>query len=159
MIRTRRDRAGRAAARSILVFCLLALPVCGGKQEEPGGAIRADCPMCGMDSSISKGRFILDFQDGTTLDCCSGHCAAMLAAKQASPLYRVRVYGYDVDELIDGRKAVFVLGAHRIPEKSMAPSVFAFSTREAAEALVREHNGRLGTLEAVLAMAEEDPHT
>jgi hypothetical protein len=110
--------------------------------------------MCGMDSGISKGRFILDFQDGATMDCCSGNCAAMLRARHPSPLYRVRVHGYDVDGLIDGRQAVYVLGAHRIPEKSMAPSVFAFSSREAAEALVREHNGRIGTLEDVWAMAE-----
>jgi nitrous oxide reductase accessory protein NosL len=147
--------------RILVPILLLALAGCTGEQavekkapEPPAEKAAAEgrCTMCGMDTTISKGRFILDFEDGTRVEACAGRCAATLTRKQASKLYKVQVYGYDLDKLIDGRKAVYVLGASRIPEGSMAPPVFAFSTGEAADSFIAESGGRRATLDDVLAL-------
>ena len=140
---------------------LLILAGCAGEEATetktpPPAAVKKAaeerCSMCGMNTAISKGRFILDFEDGTRLEACAGRCAATLTRKQASTLYKVQVYGYDVDRLIDGRKAVYVLGTSEFPEGSMPPGVFAFSTVEAAESFIAEKGGHGATLDDVLAM-------
>jgi len=148
MIRTfRRHTASLVVV--LLVMGAAILPTgCASEEEGP-----STCAICGMNATISKGRFLLHFEDGSTADACSGHCASQVAVRGGSPLYKVRVYGYDVGKLIDGAEAVYVLGAERIPEKSMAPAVFAFSSEEAAAAFIEEHGGRTATLDEVLAMA------
>jgi hypothetical protein len=109
-----------------------------------------------MDATASKGHFVLDFEDGTTAHACSGQCALKIKKKVAEPIYRVQVYGYDSGELIDGEGAVFVLGCDTIPEGSMGPPVFAFTSQEAAEAFVTDHGGHACNLDEVLG--ETEPH-
>jgi hypothetical protein len=148
MIRIINRRLTARTAALLFLGAVILLPGCSAGEKGP-----ATCAICGMDAAISKGRFLLHFEDGATADACSGHCAAQMAVREGSPLYKVRVYGYDVEKLIDGTSAVYVMGADRIPEKSMAPAVFAFSKQQAAEAFLEEHGGRTATLEDVLAMA------
>jgi nitrous oxide reductase accessory protein NosL len=138
----------------LLMTCLLLFSCAPDEPAEAEKKEKAEarCTMCGMDTSISKGRFLIDFQDGTTIDACCGRCAASLTRKQSSPIYKVRAYAYDTGALIDGKEASYVFGADIIPEGSMAPPVFAFSTEEAARAFIGEHGGRLATLDDVLAL-------
>jgi hypothetical protein len=113
--------------------------------------------MCGMDTSASKGRFLIDFEDGSSIDACSGRCAISLSRKQAAPIYQVQVYGYDSGELLDGESAIYVLGCDKVPEGSMGPPVVAFSTEEAAEAFVADHGGHSCDLDEVMAMKPPKP--
>ena len=139
--------SGRAVL-FLLAAAALFLPGCRRGEKEAS----TTCVLCGMDASRSKGRFILDFADGTRLDTCSGACAARLASLQKAKLYRIQVYASDREALIDGRKAVYVLGSRSIPEGSMAPSVFSFSSEKEANNFVSKEGGRIGRLEDVMAI-------
>ena len=149
----------RATALLLAVLALGLAAACGdtGGGDRPVAADAGTrCAMCGMDPTISQGRFVVDFEDGARIDACSGHCVALFAARHASPVYRVRAFGHDVGELTDGRGATYLIGADVIPEASMPPSVFAFRDAAAARAFLAEHGGRLAGFGEVLALAEAD---
>jgi hypothetical protein len=140
-------KAARHGMALLFVLCLFA--VCSGEKK----GIEDRCTLCGMNAAASKGRFVLDFEDGTRRSACSGGCAAKLCTRQTAKLYAVRVYGTDTGTLIDGYRASYVLGAKDIPEGSMPPSVFAFSAREEAERFSSERGGHVGDLKEVLGEA------
>jgi hypothetical protein len=112
------------------------------------------CSLCGMDAGASGGRFVLDFEDGTTMQACSAGCAVKFKARHGSPLYRVRALAHDTGKLVDGSRAVFVLGADSLPAGSMPPSVFAFASKQQADAFVSEHGGELLVLQALFDRLE-----
>jgi nitrous oxide reductase accessory protein NosL len=158
----------RPTALAAALIALLCLPACAPQESAPSGDAAApaatassgeeheSCTNCGMDATASKGRFVLDFEDGTTVQACSGQCALTLKKKLEEPIYKVQVFGYDSGELIDGEGAIYVLGCDTIPEGSMGPPVFAFASKEAAEAFVADHGGHACDLDEVLG--ETEPH-
>lgn len=133
---------------------LLMLTGCGERASEEVAEVK--CEMCGMNAAASEGRFILDYEDGTSIQACSSKCASMLAGKQTAKLYRSRVYGTDTHELIDATTATFVIDARILPKGSMPPGVFAFASKEAADKFTAEHGGRAGSLAEMLVWAKEE---
>jgi len=143
-VQSRRGLAVTATA----VFLGLVLAACAARWSGP----EPRCHMCGMDTPPSKARFVLEYKSGYAEEACCALCAAKLIRQQPSPLYRADVYAYDTSAMIDANQAFFVVGADAIPEGSMGPSVFAFSTQPAAEQFMQLHGGRIVVFSNILAL-------
>ena len=128
-------------ALSFFTLCALVgvLSLVGCSKEK--SAEVGKCNLCGMDTTASKGRFVIDFENGKRVLACSGHCAVSLASKEVSKVFKATVYAYDTGQMVNARQAVYVLDSNLVPEGSMPPSVVALSSQDAADKFIAAHGG------------------
>jgi len=117
-----------------------------------------ECTYCGMDrKGYGFSRMLVLYQDGTETGVCSIHCAVIdIGANPGKTVKSYRVADRDTRELIDAETATWVVGGRK--RGVMTPrGKWAFATKAAAEAFVREHGGEIVAWSAVLSAAREEP--
>jgi nitrous oxide reductase accessory protein NosL len=143
-------RHGLRAAALLLIGGTLALA------QEDVGAFR-ECQYCGMDrKAYGFSRMVVRYQDGSSAGVCSLHCAVTeMAANPGKPVRQLQVADRDTRELVDAEGATWVLGGRKRGVMTMRAK-WAFATRAAAEAFLREQGGELVPWEKALEAARED---
>jgi nitrous oxide reductase accessory protein NosL len=143
------------------IWTLLALALLcftgGTALAQPDIAEHQSCPFCGMDrGQFAHSRVYIQFEDGTSFGACSLHCAAIeLAVKIDKTVKSIQVGDYNTKALIDAEKAFWTIGGSKMGVMTKRAK-WAFSTKEAAEAYVKENGGDLADFETVMKAAYED---
>jgi nitrous oxide reductase accessory protein NosL len=115
------------------------------------------CIMCGMDASKSETKFIIQMTEGTKeipagkYSLCCLHCLAILKARMkggkiSSILardYNTVTEKYNSGEMIDAKKAFYLVESQAHPKGSMIPFMLIFSTQNTAEKYRRLYGGKI----------------
>lgn len=121
------------------------------------------CIMCGMDSDKSETKFIIDVTKGTkdvpsgSYSLCCLHCLVLLDAnlkegKIGSILardYNTVTSDYDSGEMIDAKKAYYLIESRLRPRGSMVPFMLIFSTIDTAQVFKKTYGGTILNWEEV----------
>jgi hypothetical protein len=101
-------------------------------------------------------RMIVRYDDGTEAGVCSLRCGVVeLDSSQGRKTKAILVADRDSRMLIDAEQAVWVMGGAKRGVMTSRPK-WAFSTRAAAEAFLKEYGGAIVTWNEALAAARED---
>lgn len=116
-----------------------------------------ECAHCGMDrKAYGFSRMLIVFEDGERVGVCSLHCTVVeLDAHRERPVKSLFVADRDTRELIDIKKAVWVMGGNKRGVMTDRPK-WAFGTEAAARAFIEDYGGRIVSLEEVLSAARDD---
>lgn len=116
-----------------------------------------NCPYCGMDrTKFAHSRVYLKYADGSSLGTCSLHCAAMdMALKIDKTPAVIQVGDFDTKELIDAEKAIWVIGGSKMGVMTRRAK-WAFGTRDAAEAFVKQSGGEIADFNQAVKASFED---
>jgi copper chaperone NosL len=115
------------------------------------------CLHCGMDrTKFAYSRMIVEYDDGTTVGLCSLNCAAIdMENNKTRKVKSILVADYNTKELINAKKAFWVIGGDKKGVMTMTPK-WAFAKKEDAEQFIKESGGELSTFETALKLAGED---
>ena len=116
----------------------------------------AECQHCGMDRRAFAGsRVLITFTDGTRRGTCSINCAYDEVKKNAARKVKaIQVADYTTKQLIDGKKAVWVIGGSK-PGVMSATAKWAFAREEEAEKFVSEFGGTISDFNAAWKAAAD----
>ena len=147
----------RRATLVALAFALLALPTAAVTADADDLAKHPSCRYCGMArEKWNFSRVYLDYDDGSTEGTCSIHCAAVDLALNIDKSPRtVWVADYTTKQLIDGEKAVWVVGGTK-PGVMTKRAKWAFADQAAADAFIKENQGTPATFDEVVKAAYQD---
>ena len=114
---------------SLAVFLIVSFLSLGIEaQEEPKW-----CPLCGMDLKMYwKTNHRLTLKDGTIVQTCSIHCAALVYKERAKEIVKWEVVDYESQKFIDAKKAHFLIGS-KLPGTMTAVSKIAFLSLDDAK--------------------------
>lgn len=142
-----------------VLFILPVLAVPGVSFAVDDVAKHPACPYCGMDrAKFAHSRIYVEYDDGTTIGCCSLHCAAMDLALKIDKTPRATMVGdYNSKKLIDAEKAYWVIGGSKMGVMTTRAK-WAFENKEAADQFIKEHGGDLATFDNALQTAFENMH-
>ena len=134
--------------------CLIAASLClaaGDTRDHPS------CPLCGMDRhTYAHSRMLFQYDDGSSLGTCSIHCAAMeLALNRHKTVKALYAADYTGKNLIDARKAVWVIGGSRAGVMT-GRAKWAFETRGDAEGFTRQHGGQIAAFDDAMIATFRD---
>ena len=115
------------------------------------------CRVCGMDRmQHASNRMLLKYDDGTSEGTCSTHCtAAWMAAHREKTIVGMYVADHDTKELVDARKAFWVIGGDEQGVMS-GRAKSAFEEKAAAEVFMEKHGGTLATYNDAMSAAFAD---
>ncbi|KAB0666770.1 NosL family protein [Oryzomonas japonica] len=116
-----------------------------------------DCAHCGMNrGKFAYSRMLVTYADGKTAGICSFYCAAIeLKNNRGNAVKSVQVGDYNSKVLIDAEKAFWVVGGDQRGVMTKTPK-WAFAGKQAAEAFIGKHGGKLATYREALILAEKD---
>jgi copper chaperone NosL len=114
------------------------------------------CFHCGMDrKAYGFSRMLLHFDDGTVIGVCSLHCAvAELEANGARKVKRIEVADRDTRDLIDAKKACWVIGGDK-PGVMTETAKWAFAEKKRAEKFVKKHGGSVSSFKEAFDAASQ----
>lgn len=138
-----------------LAAALALTPLPSLAQEDVKAA--PSCTHCGMDrEKFGFSRMVVEYEDGSKVGPCSIHCIAveLVTAIDRSPK-AFWVGDLGTRKLLDAEQAVWVIGGAK-PGVMSRRAKWAFETKAAAEAFVKEQGGTLATFEAALEAAYAD---
>lgn len=115
------------------------------------------CAQCGMDrKAYGYSRMLVQYEDGAVSGVCSLHCAAKeLSANKDRPVKVLQVADRDTRSMIDASQANWVMGGEKRGVMTQMPK-WAFQTKPAAEAFIKEYGGKPFTWEEALAAARQE---
>ena len=115
------------------------------------------CKYCGMDrAKFAHSRMLVAYDDGSQLGTCSIHCLAVdLALNIDKTPKTIEVGDYNTKKLIDAEKAVWVIGGNK-PGVMTKRAKWAFAEKGAAEAFVKENQGKVATFDDAMKATYED---
>lgn len=115
------------------------------------------CSFCGMDrKAFGYSRMLVIYDDGSGVGVCSLHCAVIeLETNKARRVRSLLVADRDSRVLLEAEQAFWVTGGEKRGVMTENPS-WAFSTKAAAEAFIKQHGGRLSPWEDVRAAARDE---
>ncbi len=115
------------------------------------------CVFCGMDrKAFGYSRMLIRYEDGSEAGVCSLHCAVIeMDANSSRKVKALLVADRDTRVLLDAEQAFWVAGGTKHGVMTERPS-WAFSTKAAAEAFIKEYKGSLVSWADVLAAAREE---
>jgi nitrous oxide reductase accessory protein NosL len=144
--------------QKILMFLLLCLVLPYTVVAAPP-AVEAPqaCEQCGMNRTrFAHSRMLIEYADNSVVGLCSIHCVAVdLAQHPGKSLKSLKVADYRTKELIDAKTAVWVIGGSQKGVMTFVPK-WAFSSKEGAQAFVKENGGEVTTFDAALTAAKEE---
>jgi copper chaperone NosL len=139
-----------------LILCLALTPIALAQkatdvQQHPA------CKYCGMDrEQFAQSRFLIEYEDGTSMGACSIHCAAVDFAMNLDKAPKsMKVGDYGTKMLIDVETATWVLGGSK-PGVMTKRAKWAFEKKEDAEKFVKENGGELVTFDRAMQATFED---
>lgn len=143
---------------SLFALLLLVPFLFGGSafaDEKMEGGI--SCKYCGMmKSKFGYSWMIIQYDDGTTSELCSVHGAAIDLALNIDKFPEVITVGdYNTKAPIDAEKAFWVIGGDKMGVMT-ARAKWAFQTKDAADAFIKEHGGKQVTFDDAIKAAYED---
>ncbi|MFH0726725.1 MAG: nitrous oxide reductase accessory protein NosL [Pseudomonadota bacterium] len=137
---------------SVLSCCL----VMAGGMAGAAGPVEPPrtCPQCGMDrQAFAFSRVLLTYDDGDKAGLCSIHCADTdMKLHAGRPVTHFMVADYGTRELIDARKAFWVMGGQQQGVMTSQPK-WAFAREADARKFMAENGGELFSFDAVLKAA------
>ncbi len=140
---------------SLILICLTLGAVfafAADKVESPDS-----CKYCGMDrTKFAHSRMSVDYDDGSATGTCSIHCLAVELANTIDKTPKsIKVGDYGTKQLIDAETAFWVIGGDK--QGVMASHAkWAFASKAAAEAFIKESKGTPGTFDDAIKSAYED---
>ncbi len=117
------------------------------------------CKYCGMNrQQFAHSRVFIEYDDGSTTGTCSIHCAAIdLAINIDKTPKTIWVGDMNEKKLIDGEKAIWVLGGNKMGVMTKRAK-WAFEKNDEAEKFVSESGGRTANFNETMRAAYEDMH-
>jgi hypothetical protein len=139
-----------------LSFCIILVSYVPAKAFER-------CIMCGMDAQKSETKFIIHVTEGIKnipsghYSLCCLNCLILLnthlkEGKIDSVLardYNTITSDYDSGEMIDAKKAHYLIESRLRPKGSMVPFMLIFSTMNSAEIFQKAYEGKILNWQAV----------
>jgi nitrous oxide reductase accessory protein NosL len=115
------------------------------------------CKQCGMDlTAFAQSRMLIVYDDGTTAEVCSIHCAAAeLKQNRDRQVESLMVADYSTLSMIDAKSANWVAGGEKEGVMSSVAK-WAFAREEDAREFVRVNGGKLIAFEEAMKSAEEE---
>jgi nitrous oxide reductase accessory protein NosL len=115
------------------------------------------CAFCGMDrKAFGYSRMLVRYDDGSEVGVCSLHCAVIeLEANKARRVTALLVADRDSRNLLEAEQAFWVAGGSKRGVMTEHPS-WAFSTKAAAEAFIKQYGGTLTPWDDVRAAARDE---
>jgi copper chaperone NosL len=115
------------------------------------------CVYCGMDrEQFAHSRFLIEYDDGSTLGACSIHCAAIDLTKNIDKTPKsMQVGDYVTKMLINAETAIWVLGGSK-PGVMTKRAKWAFANKENAESYIKENGGEICDLDRAMQATYED---
>jgi copper chaperone NosL len=115
------------------------------------------CQYCGMDrSKFPQSRVRVVYQDGSIVEPCSIHCAALeLGTHLDKTPKAIKVHDYNTKEFIDAEKAFWVIGGKQ-PGVMTLRAKWAFAREPEAQAFIKENGGKLSSFDDVMKATYED---
>jgi nitrous oxide reductase accessory protein NosL len=140
----------------VLLMALTLVATAFAAQDQ---AEHPSCPYCGMDrTKFAYSRVYLKYDDNSSVGTCSLHCAALeMALKIDKTPVDILVADFNTKELIDAETAVWVIGGSKMGVMTKRAK-WAFGTKEAAEAFIKEFGGQSVEFNEVVKAAFEDMH-
>jgi nitrous oxide reductase accessory protein NosL len=138
---------------ALLLFCFSGMGVLAQTDDIED---HRDCIHCGMDrKAYGFSRMLVSYEDGAAAGVCSLHCAVReLDANQRRKVKAILVADRESRTLIDAEKAIWVMGGKKRGVMTQLPK-WAFQTKAAAEAFIREYGGTIASWAEALAAARE----
>ena len=126
-------------------------------QKAPDVQAHPNCPYCGMDrEQFAYSRFLIEYDDGSSLPACSIHCAAIDLAKNMDKTPKsMQVGDYVTKQLINAETAIWVLGGNK-PRVMTKRAKWAFANKESAESYIKENGGEICDLDRAMQATFED---
>jgi nitrous oxide reductase accessory protein NosL len=117
----------------------------------------ASCKYCGMDrAKFAHSRMLIEYEDGASVGTCSIHCVAVdLSLNIDKTPKTIGVGDYNTKALIDAEKALWVIGGGK-PGVMTKRAKWAFAEKGAAEAFVKENQGKVATFDEAMKATYED---
>jgi len=134
-----------------VIFLILGMLLVGtALAAAPAVEKPANCDVCGMDRiSLASSRVLITYNNKSVVGTCSIHCARKDAdTKRSLKVELLQVGDHDTRELIDAKKAFWVIGG-REPGIMSNIAKSAFAERKRAEAFIKSKGGHLAGFEAV----------
>jgi nitrous oxide reductase accessory protein NosL len=118
------------------------------------------CPFCGMEQEkFGHTWTVIEYDDGTTAELCSVHCAAIeLALNMDKTPKIIKVGDYNTKQLVDAEKAFWVIGGSKMGVMTKRAK-WAFEKKDDADAFIKENGGTLATFDEAMKAAYEDMFT
>jgi nitrous oxide reductase accessory protein NosL len=140
---------------TLAVTASLAAPAAAQTADDVKAA--PSCLHCGMNrETFGASRMVVEYEDGKSVGTCSIHCVAVEIAGAIDRAPKAfRVGDASTRKLLDAEKATWVIGGSK-PGVMTQRAKWAFETRAAAEAFVKESGGTLATFEEALEAAFVD---
>jgi len=146
--------------RSVLILVLvLVLALAGAALAmKHGGA--GSCHYCGMDlEKFAHTAMTIEYEDGSKVDVCSLHCAAIdLALNMGKAPKSIMVGDHNTKKKIDAEKAYWVLDGSN-PGVMSTRGKWAFSENKGADSFINDNcagSGKVVAFEDALKAAYED---
>jgi len=117
---------------------------------------QAICQLCGMDAAKSETEFILYLKSDPEMHACCINCARRLMKKLDTEVKQITVLDYRTRKHVPATGAFYVLGSKRVPRGSMMPYVFAFGSRQEADAFKERYGGKALTFSEALGQLEAE---
>jgi len=117
----------------------------------------ASCKYCGMDrEKFGHARMLIEYDDGTTEGTCSVHCAAVdLSLNVDKTPKAIWVGDFNTKKLIDAENAQWVIVDGK-PGVMTQRAKWAFTSKEDAEAYIKQNGGKHASFDEVMKTAYED---
>ena len=116
-----------------------------------------DCKHCGMDrKAYGYSRMLVEYKDGTQVGVCSLHC--VVTEQSSNPqgeIVSLQVADRDTRELIDAKKAVWVIGGSKRGVMTKVGK-WAFTEKTAAETFIKANGGKLATFDEAFKAAKKE---
>ena len=147
----------RKAMLAAVALSLLLVPVRAAFAADADIGKHKACRFCGMDrEKWNFSRVYLEYDDGSTEGTCSIHCAAVdLALNLDKSPKTIWVADYGTKQLIDGEKAVWVVGGKKQGVMTKRAK-WVFADKAAAETFIKENEGALTSFDDAVKGAYQD---
>jgi nitrous oxide reductase accessory protein NosL len=99
---------------------------------------------------------LIEYEDGHKAGTCSINCIAIDIEKNAAKkIISVKVADYRTNDLIDAKRAIWVMGGSKKGVMTKLPK-WAFANKDAAQGFIKEYGGKIATYDIALAEASKD---
>ncbi len=144
-----------AVVAAFLAFALSFAGIIAAAQDDIEA--HRSCAFCGMDrKAFGYSRMLVRYEDGSEVGVCSLHCAVIeLETHKERRVTALLVADRDTRMLIGAEQAFWVTGGSKRGVMTEHPS-WAFSTKGAAEAFIKQYGGALTPWADVRTVARDE---